>query len=47
LTSHCVRAITGAHGSAEATSAAFTKDQRQYLTIQKSSSFALMNPRMR
>lgn len=28
VTAQCVRSINGAHGSAEATSAIFTKDQR-------------------
>lgn len=28
VTAQCVRSIIGAHGSAEATSASFTKDQR-------------------
>ncbi|CAM6034014.1 unnamed protein product [Sphagnum compactum] len=41
LTSHCVRAITGAHGSAEATSAAFTKDQRYVLSCGKDSQVRL------
>ncbi|WVZ18994.1 hypothetical protein V8G54_006316 [Vigna mungo] len=35
ITANCVRSITAAHGTAEATSAIFTKDQRyQYILVQ-------------
>ncbi|CAM6088637.1 unnamed protein product [Calypogeia fissa] len=37
LNAHCVRAIVGAHGSAEATSANFSKDQRYVLSCGKDS----------
>ncbi|GAA0166499.1 hypothetical protein LIER_21641 [Lithospermum erythrorhizon] len=41
VTSDCVRTITGAHGTAEATSANFTKDQRYVLSCGKDSSVKL------
>jgi len=35
ITANCVRSITAAHGTAEATSAIFTKDQRyKYIFVQ-------------
>lgn len=37
VSSHCIRVINGAHGTAEATSAAFTRDQRYLLTFGKDS----------
>lgn len=37
VNAHCVRAIVGAHGSAEATSANFSKDQRYVLSCGKDS----------
>ncbi|KAL8492386.1 hypothetical protein ACS0TY_023832 [Phlomoides rotata] len=37
VNSHCVRSILGAHGTAEATSAKFTKDQRYVLSSGKDS----------
>ncbi|KAL2651982.1 hypothetical protein R1flu_020110 [Riccia fluitans] len=37
VSARCVRAITGAHGTAEATSAAFSKDQRYVLSCGKDS----------
>ncbi|KAL2482092.1 Cleavage stimulation factor subunit 50 [Forsythia ovata] len=41
VTSNCVRAILGAHGTAEATSANFTKDQRYVLSCGKDSTVKL------
>ncbi|KAJ7567486.1 hypothetical protein O6H91_02G150200 [Diphasiastrum complanatum] len=41
VSARCVRAITGAHGSTEATSATFTKDQRYVLSCGKDSSVRL------
>ncbi|XP_050224000.1 cleavage stimulation factor subunit 50 isoform X2 [Mercurialis annua] len=41
VTADCVRSIVGAHGTAEATSATFTKDQRFVLTCGKDSSVKL------
>ncbi|KAL5723190.1 Cleavage stimulation factor subunit 50 [Ranunculus cassubicifolius] len=41
VTAQCVRSIIGAHGSAEATSASFTKDQRFVLSCGKDSSVKL------
>ncbi|KAG9151550.1 hypothetical protein Leryth_019731 [Lithospermum erythrorhizon] len=41
VTSDCVRTITGTHGTAEATSANFTKDQRYVLSCGKDSSVKL------
>ncbi|XP_058070491.1 cleavage stimulation factor subunit 50 isoform X2 [Magnolia sinica] len=41
VTSQCVRSITGAHGSTEATSASFTKDQRYVLSCGKDSAAKL------
>ncbi|GLJ44254.1 hypothetical protein SUGI_0924960 [Cryptomeria japonica] len=41
VTAECVRAIVGAHGSAEATSASFTNDQRYVLSCGKDSTVKL------
>ncbi|KAK7260357.1 hypothetical protein RIF29_26335 [Crotalaria pallida] len=41
VTANCVRSITGAHGTAEATSAIFTKDQRFVLSCGKDSTIKL------
>ncbi|XP_057952631.1 cleavage stimulation factor subunit 50 isoform X4 [Malania oleifera] len=41
VTANCVRSIVGAHGTAEATSASFTKDQRFVLSCGKDSSVKL------
>ncbi|XP_061357056.1 cleavage stimulation factor subunit 50 isoform X1 [Gastrolobium bilobum] len=41
ITANCVRSITGAHGTAEATSAIFTKDQRFVLSCGKDSTIKL------
>ncbi|XP_010257989.1 PREDICTED: cleavage stimulation factor subunit 50 [Nelumbo nucifera] len=41
ITAKCVRSIAGAHGSAEATSASFTKDQRFVLSCGKDSTVKL------
>ncbi|XP_020233063.1 cleavage stimulation factor subunit 50 isoform X1 [Cajanus cajan] len=41
ITASCVRSITGAHGTAEATSANFTKDQRFVLSCGKDSTIKL------
>ncbi|KAF5185785.1 Cleavage stimulation factor subunit [Thalictrum thalictroides] len=41
VTAQCVRPIIGAHGSAEATSASFTKDQRFVLSCGKDSTVKL------
>ncbi|KAF8399638.1 hypothetical protein HHK36_015507 [Tetracentron sinense] len=41
VTAQCVRSIVGAHGSAEATSASFTKDQRFILSCGKDSTVKL------
>ncbi|KAG9439157.1 hypothetical protein H6P81_019322 [Aristolochia fimbriata] len=41
VTSQCVRSLVGAHGSAEATSASFTKDQRFILSCGKDSTAKL------
>ncbi|TKY73287.1 Cleavage stimulation factor subunit 50 [Spatholobus suberectus] len=41
ITASCVRSITGAHGTAEATSAIFTKDQRFVLSCGKDSTIKL------
>ncbi|KAL6012036.1 hypothetical protein ACLOJK_002507 [Asimina triloba] len=41
VTAQCVRSLTGAHGSAEATSASFTKDQRYILSCGKDSTAKL------
>uniref|UniRef100_A0ACD5X4G2 Uncharacterized protein n=1 Tax=Avena sativa TaxID=4498 RepID=A0ACD5X4G2_AVESA len=41
VSAECVRTITGAHGSAEATSAIFTKDERYILSCGKDSSIKL------
>ncbi|XP_031490816.1 cleavage stimulation factor subunit 50 isoform X2 [Nymphaea colorata] len=41
VTAECVRSIVGAHGSAEATSASFTKDQRYVLSCGKDSTVKL------
>ncbi|CAM0876300.1 unnamed protein product [Alopecurus aequalis] len=41
VSADCVRTITGAHGSAEATSAIFTKDERYILSCGKDSSIKL------
>ncbi|KAA8542563.1 hypothetical protein F0562_023715 [Nyssa sinensis] len=41
VTANCVRSIVGAHGTAEATSATFTKDQRFVLSCGKDSSVKL------
>ncbi|XP_022886040.1 cleavage stimulation factor subunit 50 isoform X3 [Olea europaea var. sylvestris] len=41
VTSNCVRSILGAHGTAEATSANFTKDQRYVLSCGKDSTVKL------
>jgi len=41
VSAECVRPIIGAHGSAEATSAVFTKDERYLLSCGKDSSVKL------
>ncbi|XP_027363027.1 cleavage stimulation factor subunit 50 isoform X2 [Abrus precatorius] len=41
ITANCVRSITGAHGTAEATSAIFTKDERFVLSCGKDSAIKL------
>ncbi|KAE9610686.1 putative transcription factor WD40-like family [Lupinus albus] len=41
VTANCVRSITGAHGTSEATSAIFTKDQRFVLSCGKDSTIKL------
>ncbi|XP_043707757.1 cleavage stimulation factor subunit 50 [Telopea speciosissima] len=41
VSAQCVRSIVGAHGSAEATSASFTKDQRYVLSCGKDSTVKL------